>query len=151
MNLSRPLLALALLGCAGMAQAAGNCTIAIKGDDAMKYDIKEATVSRSCATITVELTHTGKLPATTMGHNVVITRTADVPAVAAAGIKAGAAASYVPAGDARVIAHTSLIGGGATTKVSFPGSKLAAGGDYTFFCSMPGHSALMKGKLVVTP
>jgi azurin len=150
MNLTRPLLALALLGCAGMAQAAGNCTIAIKGDDAMKYDLKEATVSASCASITIELTHAGKLPVTAMGHNVVISKTADLSAVAAAGIKAGAAASYVPAGDARVIAHTDLIGGGAKTKVSFPGNKLTAGGDYSFYCTMPGHSTMMKGKLIVT-
>ena len=43
MNATRTLLALALLGAAGMAHAAGNCTIALKGDDAMKFDLKEAT------------------------------------------------------------------------------------------------------------
>ena len=67
------------------------------------------------------------------------------------GAKAGAAANYVPAGDARVLAATKLIGGGQTTSVAIPGSKLKAGGDYTFFCSFPGHSALMRGKVVVTP
>jgi len=150
MKLSRPLLALALLGAAGMAQAAGNCTISLKGDDAMKFDLREATVSASCATVTVELTHTGKLPVAAMGHNVVITSTADLAAVARDGVKAGTANDYVAKDDARVIVHTALIGGGATTRVSFPGRKLTAGGDYSFFCSFPGHSALMKGKLVVT-
>ncbi|MNP84385.1 Azurin [compost metagenome] len=53
-------------------------------------------------------------------------------------------------GDARVIAATTLVGGGQKTKVTFPGKKLMAGGDYTFFCSFPGHSMLMKGKLTVT-
>ena len=43
-----------------------------------------------------------------------------------------------------------LIGGGQKTKITFPGKKLTAGGDYSFFCSFPGHSTLMKGKLVVT-
>jgi len=150
MKLSRTLLALALLGAAGMAQAAGNCTVSLKGDDAMKFDLKEATVSASCATITIELTHTGKLPAAAMGHNVVVSKTADLAGVARDAIKAGAANQYVPAGDARVIAHTTLVGGGQKTKISFPGKKLTAGGDYSFFCSFPGHSTLMKGKLVVT-
>lgn len=146
---SKTLLALALLSAASFAHAAPNCTIALKGNDAMQYDLKTATVSASCPKITITLAHTGKMPAQAMGHNVVISQTADINAVTAAGMKAGAAANYVPK-DAKVIAATSVIGGGATTKTTFAGSKLKAGGDYSFFCSFPGHSALMKGKLVVT-
>ena len=150
MKLSHSLLALALFGAAGMAQAAGNCTVSLKGDDAMKFDLKEATVSASCPTITIELTHSGKLPVAAMGHNVVVSKTADLAGVARDGMKAGAADAYVQANDARVIAHTSLIGGGQKTKITFSGKKLTAGGDYSFFCSFPGHSTLMKGKLIVT-
>ena len=128
MNATRTLLALALFGMAGMAHAAGNCTIALKGDDAMKFDQKEITVSAGCATITVELTHTGKLPVAAMGHNVVISKTPDMAGIARDAIKAGTANAYVPPGDARVIAHTDLIGGGAKTKITFPGKKLTAGG-----------------------
>ena len=149
-NSTRILAALVLLGAAGMAQAAGNCTVSLKGDDAMKFDQKEATVSASCATITVELAHTGKLPVTAMGHNVVVSKTPDMAGIARDAIKAGAAGGYVPKGDARVIAHTDMIGGGQKTKITFPGKALAAGGDYSFFCSFPGHSSMMKGKLVVT-
>ena len=150
MKLSRTFATIALLSAAGMAQAAGNCTVSLKGDDAMKFDLKEATVSASCPTITIELTHSGKLPVTAMGHNVVVSKTADLAGVARDGMKAGAAGAYVQANDARVIAHTSLVGGGQKTKITFPGKKLTAGGDYSFFCSFPGHSTLMKGKLVVT-
>ncbi len=150
MKSTRILVALALLGAAGMAQAAGNCTVSLKGDDAMKFDLKEATVSASCPTITIELTHTGKLPAAAMGHNVVVSKTADLAGIARDAIKAGVANEYVPKDDARVIAHTTLIGGGQKTKITFPGKQLTAGGDYSFFCSFPGHSTLMKGKLVVT-
>ena len=148
--ITRSFVLVGLLGAAGFAQAAGNCTVSLKGDDAMKFDLKEATVSASCPTITVELTHTGKMPVAAMGHNVVITATKDVDAVARDGIKAGVAGNYVNKADARVIAATTLVGGGQKTKVTFPGKKLTAGGDYTFFCSFPGHSMLMKGKLVVT-
>jgi azurin len=148
--LSTSLLCLGLLAASGFAQAAGNCTISLKGDDAMKFDLKTATVSAACPSITVELVHTGKLPAAAMGHNVVISATKDVDAIARDGIKAGVANNYITKGDTRVIAATTLIGGGQKTKVTFPGKKLTAGGDYTFFCSFPGHSTLMKGKLTVT-
>ncbi|MBA3928966.1 azurin [Pseudoxanthomonas japonensis] len=150
MKLSRTFATIALLSAAGMAQAAGNCTVTLKGDDAMKFDLKTATVSASCPTITIELIHAGKLPVTAMGHNVVVSKTADLAGIARDGMKAGAAGAYVQANDARVIAHTSLIGGGQKTRITFPGKKLTAGGDYSFFCSFPGHSTLMKGTLVVT-
>ncbi len=141
---------LALLSVATFAQAAPNCTIRLKGNDQMQFDLKTVTVSASCPAINIELTHAGKLPATAMGHNVVVSRTADVNAIAAAGIQAGLAANYVPKGDARVLGATPVVGGGASTKGKLTG-KLAAGGDYTYFCSFPGHSGIMKGKLVVTP
>jgi len=146
----RLLLALALLGAAGVAQAAGNCTISLKGNDAMQFDLKEATVSASCPSITVELTHTGKLPAAAMGHNVVISATTDMAGINRDAIRAGVANNYVAAGDARVIAHTSLVGGGQKAQVSFPGNKLTAGGDYSFYRSFLGHASTMKGKLTVT-
>lgn len=142
------ILLLAGLLFAGAAQAE-NCVIDLKGDDAMKFDKAEVTVSSSCKEITINLAHTGTLPAASMGHNVVIAATGDVQAIGTAGMTAGAAANYVPAGDAKVLAHTAVIGGGATTSATFPGSALKAGGDYTFFCSFPGHWAIMKGKLIV--
>lgn len=141
---------LGLLAFGGHA-AASNCTIKLDSNDRMQFDQKEITVSASCKTIDIELTHSGQLPAAAMGHNVVIAATGDVQAINAAGAKAGAAAGYLPEGDAKVLAATDMIGGGASTKASFAGSKLTAGGDYSFFCSFPGHAALMKGKLVVTP
>jgi azurin len=140
---------LALAALSSSAFAANNCTVKLAGNDAMQYDLKTATVSASCPTITIELTHTGKMPVTAMGHNVVISQTVLYQAIANDGLKAGAAASYVPKNDPRVIAATSLVGGGQSTKTTFPGSRLKAGGDYAFFCSFPGHAALMRGKLIV--
>ena len=66
---------------------------------------------------------------------------------AADGVAAGLPQNYVKAGDARVVAHTKIIGGGESDSVSFAPAKLATDGSYTFFCSFPGHSALMKGTL----
>ena len=103
---SKAVLALALFGAASLAHAAPNCVVQLKGNDAMQFDLKTATVSASCPKITIELVHTGKMAAQVMGHNVVISQTADMAAVTAAGMKAGAAAGYMPKGDPKVIAAT---------------------------------------------
>jgi len=151
MNMRKTLLALALIGFAGAVQAAPNCTIKLKGGDNMQFDQKAVTVSAACKSINLEFEHTGKLPIAAMGHNIVVTATPDADAVARDGIKAGAAAGYLPAGDARVLGATKMVGGGESASATIAGGKLKAGGDYTFFCSFPGHAALMKGKLVVVP
>ena len=85
-----------------------------------------------------------------MGHNWVLTKTADVQAAATDGIPAGLGNDYVKGGDARVIAYTKIVGGGETDSVSFAVDKLKAGESYTFFCSFPGHSSIMKGSLQLT-
>lgn len=144
----RTLLFAASLLASGLVHAA-NCNIALKGDDAMKFDQQTVTVAASCKTITINLTHVGKLPAQSMGHNVVIAPSDAFQSIAQDGMKAGLAGNYVLASDKRVIAHTKIIGGGEKTTVSFPGKKLKAGGAYTFFCSAPGHWSLMKGQLIV--
>lgn len=123
------------------------CKLDIDANDAMQFDKKELDVAADCTQVTVTLKHTGKLPASAMGHNWVLVKTADVSAVANAGMAAGLAANYLPASDARVIAATKIIGGGETATVTFPVSKLTKGGDYTFFCSFPGHYVIMKGVL----
>ncbi len=137
-----------LLLFAGFAQAE-NCVIDLKSDDAMKFDQASVTVSASCKSIEIKLAHTGKMPVAAMGHNVVITTTPDFMPVAQDGMKAGLPANYLKAGDTRVITNTQFVGGGESTSVKFDGAKLKAGGDYTFFCSFPGHWAIMKGKVVV--
>ena len=59
---------------------------------------------------------------------------------------AGFANDYVKTGDTRVIAHTKVVGGGADRPASsFPTSALKKGEAYSFFCTFPGHCALMKG------
>ena len=42
-----------------------------------------------------------------------------------------------------------MIGGGEETSVTFDISGLEPGGDYTFFCSFPGHYVLMNGQFIV--
>ncbi|KGM55805.1 hypothetical protein N800_11885 [Lysobacter daejeonensis GH1-9] len=131
------------------AATVANCATEIEGNDAMQYNVGSITVPASCSEFKITLKHSGKMPVTAMGHNVVIAKAADMQAVAADGLGAGAAAAYVKAGDARVVAHSGLVGGGESTSVSFAVSKIKDGGPYEFFCSFPGHAAIMKGTITV--
>ena len=121
------------------------CKVDIASTDQMTYDKKEIAVAADCTEVEVTLHHVGKSPVAAMGHNWVLTKTADAQPVANDGLAAGIANDHIKKGDARVIAHTKIIGGGQTTSVKFPTSLLKKGEAYTFFCSFPGHIALMKG------
>ena len=133
---------------AGDAAVTG-CSVAIEGNDMMKFNVSSITVPASCSEFTINLTHVGRLPEAAMGHNVVIAATSDMAGVVADGISAGASAGFIKAGDSRVIAATEMIGGGESTSVTFDVSKIKDGGPYEFFCSFPGHAALMKGSISV--
>ncbi len=126
-----------------------NCSTTIEGNDAMQFNVGSITVPSSCSEFTITLRHTGALPVNTMGHNVVIALASDRTGVATDGMAAGADAAYVKPGDTRVVAHSELIGGGGTTSVSFPVSAIQGGGPYEFFCSFPGHWAMMHGTIQV--
>lgn len=122
------------------------CKVEISGNDLLQYDKQELAVPATCKEITVTLHHIGKQPREAMGHDWVLVRTKDLPAVDQAGLSAGLAADYIAPGDKRVLAHTKVIGGGQTTSVTFSASILSKGGDYSYLCTFPGHSALMHGK-----
>jgi azurin len=146
MNTFRSLAFVSLLALAGSAFGADKvCKLEITGSDAMQYDKKELSVAADCTQVEVTLHHSGKLPAQAMGHNWVLAKTADVSGIASDGVGAGFAKDHIKDGDARVIAHTKIVGGGQTATVTFPTSKLKAGESYTYFCSFPGHSSIMKG------
>jgi azurin len=145
------LAAVALIGITALpAQAADKvCKVEITGNDLMQYDKKELKVAQDCTSIEVTLKHIGKLPAASMGHNWTLVKTADVAAVANDGLSAGLEADYIKKGDARVIAHTKVVGGGQSASVTIPMSKLKAGESYSYLCTFPGHSALMKGAFII--
>jgi len=147
--MKKTLMTLALLAAGGIAAPAmaADCAVTVEGNDQMQFNVKNIEVPKSCKSYTVTLKHVGKMPKSSMGHNLVLTTAADATATAADGMKAGAAADYVKAGDTRVIAHTKVIGGGESTNVVIDVAKLKAGTDYTYFCSFPGHSFIMKGSL----
>lgn len=141
------LLSIAILSGMSMFAAAENCEITVEGNDSIQFNVKSIEVPASCEEFKVTLKHVGKLPKTSMGHNFVLGLTSDMAAINAEGIQAGPSNNYVKPNDTRVIAATNLVGGGETTSVTIPVGKLQEGESYTYFCSFPGHSALMKGEL----
>ena len=145
----RKLIVASVLTLASVQVFAADCSVTVDSTDQMTYDTKDIKISKSCKTFTVNLTHSGALPKNVMGHNLVISKTADSAAVASDGMGAGIDANYLKAGDDRVIAHTKVIGAGEKDAVTFDVSKLKAGEDYAFFCSFPGHISMMKGAVTL--
>lgn len=132
--------------------SAAACSVDLTGNDAMKYSLSNIDISKTCKTFTINFKHIGKMARNVMGHNVVIARTADMSAIEKDGAKAGLASEYIKPADARVIAHSKVVGGGQGTSVEIPLTKLTGGtGPFSFFCSFPGHAALMKGSITLKP
>ena len=132
---------------AAAAPAAGNCATTVEANDAMQYNTKEIQVSKACKEFTITLKHTGTQPKASMGHNIVIGKTEDMDGIFKDGVGA-TTTDYVKPDDARVVAHTKLIGGGEEASLTLDPAKLADG-EYKFACTFPGHGALMNGKVTL--
>ncbi|WP_347928754.1 azurin [Pseudomonas helvetica] len=143
------LVAVSLLTLASSQLMAAECKVDVDSTDQMSFNTKEITIDKSCKTFTVNLTHSGSLPKNVMGHNWVLSKTADMAGITTDGMAAGIDKNYLKEGDARVIAHTKIIGAGEKDSVTFDVSKLTAGESYQFFCSFPGHNSMMKGAVVL--
>jgi azurin len=124
------------------------CPLTIDATDDMRFEQETLKVETRCTEVEVTLRHTGKLPARIMGHDWVLTKTADVAAVANAGMGAGLANSFQQPGDKRIIAATKIVGGGENAVVKFSTAQLDRGVSYSYFCSAPGHFSIMKGRFV---
>jgi azurin len=135
---------LAAIAAPAMAQ---QCATTIESNDAMQFNVANIDVSKKCKEFVVTLKHVGKLPKAAMGHNLVVTKTADMTAVSTDGMAAGVPNDYVKVKDARVLAQTKLIGGGETTTTKIAVASLSDKESYVFFCTFPGHSSMMKGTL----
>ncbi|MBW3917419.1 azurin [Neisseria meningitidis] len=132
---------------AAAAPAADNCAATVESNDNMQFNTKDIQVSKACKEFTITLKHTGTQPKASMGHNLVIAKAEDMDGVFKDGVGA-ADTDYVKPDDARVVAHTKLIGGGEESSLTLDPAKLADG-DYKFACTFPGHGALMNGKVTL--
>lgn len=128
---------------------AQTCELEISGNDQLQYNKSELLVPSGCTEITLTLEHEGSMEVEQMGHNWVLAETEHWRDVAESGQTAGLENDYLPQDDERVIVHTDMIGGGESTSVTFDVSQLDADTEYTFFCSFPGHWAVMNGEFVI--
>ncbi len=133
------------------ASATPACDLSLSANDRMKFDTKQLIVSQQCKTVSITLTHAGKLPVTAMGHNIVIALDSDLKGIASDSTKAGLSNQYVQPGDERVIAYSKVIGGGESVTIDVNVEDLDPAQQYAFFCAVPGHWVMMKGEFKVTP
>ncbi len=113
---------------------AGACDVNVEATATMAFNVKEISVPKTCKEITVNLKNNGTMA-----------KSADMHAVITDGIDAGLDNNYVKKNDARVVGHTAVIGGGESTSAKIKLTNLKASESYMFFCSFPGHGAVMKG------
>jgi len=151
------LMALAFAGLTAQAASAVDCTLTLSGNDQLQYDKKELKLPAECAKadIKVEFKHIGKLPIVAMGHNVVFIENGKLSSIQTRYTAAGADPAKIDANSealkasGEVIAFTKLVGGGGAESTVIPKGKLKAGEKYQYFCSFPGHFALMTGVLEI--
>jgi azurin len=145
----RKLVAASLLTLASGHLLAAECSVDVDSTDQMSFTTKAIEIDKSCKEFTVNLKHSGSLPKNVMGHNLVISKEADMQPIATDGLSAGIDKNYLKDGDARVIAHTKIIGAGETDSLKIDVSKLDPNEKYGFFCSFPGHISMMKGAVTL--
>ena len=142
-----PILLIAVWSAGTALAQKSDVTVSLTGDDAMKFSRTSFSVKPG-QKVRLALKHVGKLPKVAMGHNVVILNAGvDSTKFAAEALKYPKQ-DYIPTSKKKdILAHTKMIGGGDTTSIIFTAPKKA--GKYTFLCTFPGHSVLMKGVMTV--
>ena len=128
---------------------AGECDFTIEATAGMAFSTKEIIINKTCKEVNLTLKNAGNMPKAAMGHNLVITKKADMQAVLTEGNAAGLSKNFVKDNDDRVIAHTAVLGGGESATIKFKTDKLNTKDAFAFFCSFPGHSAVMNGVVKV--
>lgn len=118
--------------------------IRVEATDMMRFNTERIEVEGT--KIKLQLKHVGKMPKEAMGHNLVVLKIGTDTAGWSAKASSHKDNDYIPAEDPEMIAHTKLIGGGESDLIEF---EVPGPGEYPFLCSFPGHSALMKGVLIV--
>jgi azurin len=124
------------------------CKMQVETNDMLQYNLREMVIPTECTEVEVNLRHAGKLAAKVMGHDWVLARESDMSAIVHAGLAAGLQRGYLPENDKRIIAATKVVGGGESSTVRFSTSALREGIRYAFFCTSPGHSTTMHGRLL---
>jgi azurin len=147
MSSLKPIGALILL-LGAQAALADPCKISIEANDMMQFNVRQIVVPATCPEAELTLRHSGKMTAKIMGHDWVLAKDSDVSAIVNGGLAAGISHGFLPENDKRIIAATKLVGGGESDTIRFSTGALQPAVHYTFFCTSPGHSTVMRGTFV---
>lgn len=123
------------------------CRVVVRADDKLYFRPAQIEVPSRCEQLTVVFRHDGWLPKSATPRNWVLTKTTDANAVASDGYLAGKDAGWLKPDDARVIAHSAVIGRDESVQIVLDVDRLEAGTDYTYLCTIPGFSPVMRGTL----
>jgi azurin len=126
----------------------GGRTITITGSETMKYDVTTIT-AKPGEKLHVVLKALGSMPKIAMAHNFVLLKAGVNPTDVSNAAFNARATDFIPADmKDKIIANTTLAGGGETVEVTF--TAPAKAGNYDYLCTFPGHfSQGMKGVLTV--
>jgi len=126
----------------------GVTVVEITGNDRMKYNLETFTVPAG-SSVKVNFSNVGKMPKTSMGHNVVFLK-ADTDEGAFVSAAASARDNdYIPVDlETQILATTKMLGPGESDVIEF--TAPSEPGKYVFLCSFPAHMfAGMRGVMVV--
>jgi azurin len=127
--------------------ASGARVVKLTGDDTMKYNITEITATPGEA-LRIEMKNVGRMPKASMSHNFVLVKPMSDADIGKLAMDAATKApTYMPVDKSAILAHTKLLGPNETDAVEFKAPTEP--GEYPYFCTFPGHFALMRGKLIV--
>ena len=126
---------------AGQVEIAGPLQISVTGDS-LQFDNNSLTASAGS-----EVVLTFNNSSTINQHNWVLVQAGTKDDVATEGALAGPGNDWVPAGDPRILAQTTLLDPGETQEIRFT----VDAGTYQFVCTFPGHNLTMFGDFEVAP
>ncbi len=122
-------------------------TVEISADDTMRYDPAGFEV-KAGQRVRIVLKNVGKLPKIAMGHNLIVLKEGAKMAEFAQAALTAKDSGYIPESKrGETIAYTKLLGPGESDSIEFSAPEKP--GKYEYFCSFPGHWALMKGVITV--
>jgi azurin len=129
--------------------ASGVRQIELTANDSMRYNLTEIHAQPG-EKLQITLTNIGHMPKQAMAHNWVLLMPmsdADVTAFSTAAFSH--APEYLPEDRSKMITHTKFLGPSETDTIEI--NAPSTPGEYPYLCSFPGHAALMRGKLIVSP
>jgi azurin len=126
----------------------GVAAIHITGNDDMRYNITRFVVHPG-EKVRITFENVGKMPITTMGHDLVILKPGQDYRSFANDVNSADLKAKGEIPDSlldKVIAHTKILGPGESQTIEL---VAPAAGEYDYLCTFPTHAVFMHGRMIV--